>query len=602
MASNLNGSKTFSEDTLKIEKCGPNEDYLTVIDVPGIFRTTTSGVTTANDQELVRKMVKEYVKDSRTIILAVLPSNVDVATQEILTLAETYDKAGERTLGILTKPDLVTERSAKMAVCSLIEGKKKPLKLGYFVVRNRGGDDDEEAEEHDSKNLGSSPSSLDQREVMFQEEPWRSLPDERVGIAALRERLQELLGQITHREFPKLRAETRQMLEEARTQLREVGPARQTEREQQQYLVAVAGRFQDLVRAALDADYSAHAAFEDEKLRLITAVVNISDGFGKDFGNTSRTYLFEPEEDGADNTQVLQDALPNDTSVHDAADELADDDDSGRWTPDDCPDLDNIIVADAPMPLPKSGIKPWIESVYRRSRGIELGTFGPAVLTSVFREQSVRWGPMTEQFVSKIIQAVHRFVCAALAIVCTDDNVREALKAAILADLCVRYKDAMGQAKLLVDVERQLKPYTLNHYFNDNHQRSKGVRMAALLRSAARNDDHLNTLVVEFDKISTTVSSKSNEERAVEDIHDILKAYYKVAVKRFVDNVFQQAVDYKLLSGPDSPLRLFSEQWVLQLSDEDLAAVAGESRMTRDRRTKLKLKIQDLEAAVAILR
>jgi len=28
----------FSEDILEIEICGPGEDYLTTIDVPGIFR------------------------------------------------------------------------------------------------------------------------------------------------------------------------------------------------------------------------------------------------------------------------------------------------------------------------------------------------------------------------------------------------------------------------------------------------------------------------------------------------------------------------------------------------------------------------------------
>ncbi|KAH7347984.1 hypothetical protein BKA66DRAFT_432765 [Pyrenochaeta sp. MPI-SDFR-AT-0127] len=45
----------FSEDILKIEICGPDEDYLTVIDVPGIFRNPTEGVTTKDDIQLVQK-------------------------------------------------------------------------------------------------------------------------------------------------------------------------------------------------------------------------------------------------------------------------------------------------------------------------------------------------------------------------------------------------------------------------------------------------------------------------------------------------------------------------------------------------------------------
>jgi len=86
-------------------------------------------------------MVKEYIKNNRTIILVVIRSNVDIATQEILTLAEDCDKARERNLGVLTKPDLVTERSAQATVCNLVLGKKKPLILGYYVVRSRGADD-----------------------------------------------------------------------------------------------------------------------------------------------------------------------------------------------------------------------------------------------------------------------------------------------------------------------------------------------------------------------------------------------------------------------------------------------------------------------------
>ncbi|TLS20793.1 uncharacterized protein PpBr36_10986 [Pyricularia pennisetigena] len=89
---------------------------------------------------------------------------------------------------------------------------------------------------------------------------------------------------------------------------------------------------------------------------------------------------------------------------------------------------------------------------------------------------------------------------------------------------------------------------------------------------------------------------------ATETIHDTLEAYYKVAYKRFVDNVSSQAVDYQLLSGPKSPLQLFSEQWVLCLKPDKLILLAGESRRTRERRERLEKEVQDLEIAIEILR
>lgn len=79
-------NKTFSKDMLKIVISGPHKENLSIIDIPGIFRSPTAGVTTQTDIQLVKNMVESIIKDERTIILAVIPANVDIATQEILTV------------------------------------------------------------------------------------------------------------------------------------------------------------------------------------------------------------------------------------------------------------------------------------------------------------------------------------------------------------------------------------------------------------------------------------------------------------------------------------------------------------------------------------
>jgi len=50
-------SKTFSGDVLCLEVCGPEPKHLSVIDVPGIFKKTTSGVTSKADIQMVDTMV-----------------------------------------------------------------------------------------------------------------------------------------------------------------------------------------------------------------------------------------------------------------------------------------------------------------------------------------------------------------------------------------------------------------------------------------------------------------------------------------------------------------------------------------------------------------
>lgn len=93
----------------------------------------------------------------------------------------------------------------------------------------------------------------------------------------------------------------------------------------------------------------------------------------------------------------------------------------------------------------------------------------------------------------------------------------------------------------------------------------------------------------------------SNDEYAAQDIHDILKSYYKVARKRFVDNVCMQAADYYLVRGPATPMKLFSPSMVNKLTNEQLEEIAGEESTVHRRRLQLKKEIQDLEAGRKIL-
>lgn len=86
---------------------------------------------------LVRRMVKSYIKDSRTIILVVILASMDIVTQEILSMVEEVDSLGQRTLGVLTKSDLVN-KSGEVLVMNLVHGTKNKLNLGYCMVRNRG--------------------------------------------------------------------------------------------------------------------------------------------------------------------------------------------------------------------------------------------------------------------------------------------------------------------------------------------------------------------------------------------------------------------------------------------------------------------------------
>jgi hypothetical protein len=99
----------------------------------------------------------------------------------------------------------------------------------------------------------------------------------------------------------------------------------------------------------------------------------------------------------------------------------------------------------------------------------------------------------------------------------------------------------------------------------------------------------------------TRIHNMSNMQQTVQDIHDILQSYYKVARKRFIDNMCMQAADYYLVTGPAAPMTLFSPSWVYNLSREQLDQITGEEASVRRKRRQLQKQVNDLETGRKIL-
>ncbi|KAK8133473.1 interferon-induced GTP-binding protein Mx2 [Apiospora sp. TS-2023a] len=223
------------------------QERLTVIDVPGIFRVATPGLTTESDIVLVENMVKSYINDRRTIILAIFPSNVDIATQEILKLAEKADPAGDRTMCVLTKPDLANEEASKDTIRDLVLGKSSNLKLGYHVVKNRGADD------HNS----TLTDCLVAESAFFMDYAWTSIID-RCGNTSLKHKPAD------QQEMPHVKTDIEHNLQACKGKLEAMGPAREGDQAQRLFLTKLASSFQDVTMAALNGYYAGHKLFNTD--------------------------------------------------------------------------------------------------------------------------------------------------------------------------------------------------------------------------------------------------------------------------------------------------------------------------------------------------
>jgi hypothetical protein len=80
-----------------------------------------------------------------------------------------------------------------------------------------------------------------------------------------------------------------------------------------------------------------------------------------------------------------------------------------------------------------------------------------------------------------------------------------------------------------------------------------------------------------------------------------LRNYYKVSLKRFVDAVCRQAIEDSLLFGDQSPLKVFTPEFVMEMDDATVRAIFGDDAATIEKRKQLEKELAPWEEAVKIL-
>lgn len=112
----------------------PNVLTLTLVDLPGLTKVPV-GDQPRDIERQIREMVLKQISKPNAIILAVTGANTDLANSDGLKLAREVDPEGQRTIGVLTKVDLMDDGTD---VVDILAGRIIPLRLGYVPVVNRG--------------------------------------------------------------------------------------------------------------------------------------------------------------------------------------------------------------------------------------------------------------------------------------------------------------------------------------------------------------------------------------------------------------------------------------------------------------------------------
>lgn len=112
----------------------PNVLTLTLVDLPGLTKVPV-GDQPRDIERQIKDMVLKQIQKPNAIILAVTAANTDLANSDGLKLAREVDPEGQRTIGVLTKVDLMDDGTD---VVDILAGRIIPLRLGYVPVVNRG--------------------------------------------------------------------------------------------------------------------------------------------------------------------------------------------------------------------------------------------------------------------------------------------------------------------------------------------------------------------------------------------------------------------------------------------------------------------------------
>lgn len=132
-------NKGISSEPIILKIFSPNVIDLTLVDLPGLVKNPVGDQ--PKDIEIkVKSLILEYVSNPNALILAISAANNDIANSDALCLAREVDPHSQRTMGIITKIDIMDKGTSSDAV-NILLNKSFPLKLGYIGVICRSQED-----------------------------------------------------------------------------------------------------------------------------------------------------------------------------------------------------------------------------------------------------------------------------------------------------------------------------------------------------------------------------------------------------------------------------------------------------------------------------
>ena len=476
----------FSDDVLKVEISGPEKPELTLVDLPGLYyaKSQEQG---SQGIKIVRGLTEKYMKNSKSIILAVISAKTDYHLQEVLDKAKKFDPNCERTLGIVTQPDILeADSDEEQSWLQYIKNEKIPLQLGWHALRNRS---------FETRN--ASHDERDEKEKdFFNKGRWTSLPRECVGVDSLRRRLSSILLRHIRRNLPGLIADIQEKISDREKKLSKLGAARSTLQQQKGFLLSISGQFERIAGQALNGLYADEffGGLDDttsaQDFRRLRAVIRqLNELFAETMANRGcRRRIIE--------NGFFSNFEPSQGFVY-------------RHV------LEEQVVEQA-----------------RMNRGIELpGNANQLLVGSLFRDQSKPWEGLARGHLMKAWESVRYFVLLVLQHL-ADDHTCSLLIGSIIEPELERLRQVLlDKLTELTAYSKRGHPLPVGKSFLTQIQKARSERQLQSLKEKLNpsniRDGEAVFRMKDIEQAALALES-SRDEFAAADIIDQMQAYYEV--------------------------------------------------------------------------
>ncbi|RLO11622.1 hypothetical protein DYB28_004724, partial [Aphanomyces astaci] len=522
--------QSISDDAIEIKLHGPDFPDLTLTDLPGLVRSVGDHEDKAMISR-VDKLVHRYLVQDRTVILAVVPANVDMHNTAIIQAAEEADPDGVRTISIITKPDLI-DQGAEDAVVDLLLNRTKYRRLGYHVVKCRG--------QKALNNNESIQQGRDNESLFFDSHAvWSTVDKSLCGTGRLAEKLTRLLMDTVCKALPKVVAEIDVQLAACKDKLVILGEPMSTPAVRRATFMKNVRLVLDRLEGGVSGNYN-DTLFEDTE-----------------YNNRLRARLrtAESEFQAAVEELSVVHASTIDTSTREVVVgdfvEVSIDGDV-EWEVDQVTDVDGPTIVKTAKLSPSEWLhsSKWrflpeldlsdLKHLMTSNRGDELPIFlSYSTFANVVRQRYVsKWrSPMLKLF-ETYQTLLRKFATRVIHSTKCKPKLEQHLKQ--VANTILEHLSNVAMVELDKIMETESRPYTLNQQLSQVLMRLRTQPLIDGLDALSRNND-TNTVqagaVKALLQSHTGIGKNTNEDQQAKELHLAIVAYMTVASKRFVDEI-----------------------------------------------------------------